>query len=131
MRAGLSSELALMRARVVFGRPIGQNQGIYCELARAYAATEAAALAVREACALFDAGLACGPKANMAKLLAADALWAAGEAAMQALDGYTLARNCEVERRWRETRLDRIAPVSTNLVLAYLVHKVLGLPKSY
>lgn len=117
--------------RVVFGQPIGRNQGIQFDLARAHAAREAAELVVRKACALFDAGAPCGPEANMAKLLAADASWAAGEAAMQTFGGFAFARAYDVERKWRETRLYRIAPVSTNLVLAYLAHKVLGLPKSY
>ncbi len=119
------------RERVVFDRPIGRNQGIQFPLARAFAETEAADLVVRKACALFDAARPCGPEANMAKLLAADASWHAGEAAMQTLGGFAFAREYDVERKWRETRLYRIAPVSTNLVLAYLAHKVLGLPKSY
>lgn len=119
------------RERVVFGRPIGQNQGIQFELARAHAQTEAADLVVRKAAALFDAGLPCGAEANMAKLLAADASWAAGEAAMQTLGGFAFACEYDVERKWRETRLYRIAPISTNLVLAHIAHRVLGLPKSY
>ncbi len=119
------------RERVVFERPIGQNQGIQFPLARAFAETEAAELMVRKACALFDAGRPCGPEANMAKLLAADASWHAGEAAMQTHGGFAFACEYDIERKWRETRLYRIAPVSTNLVLAYLAHKVLGLPKSY
>lgn len=119
------------RERVVFGRPIGQNQGIQFDLARAHAQTEAADLMVRKAAALFDAGLPCGAEANMAKLLAADASWAAGEAAMQTLGGFAFACEYDVERKWRETRLYRIAPISTNLVLAHIAHRVLGLPKSY
>ncbi|GBD43765.1 Acyl-CoA dehydrogenase fadE12 [bacterium HR40] len=119
------------RERQVFGRPIGQNQGIQFDLARAYAATEAADLVVRKACARFDAGLACGAEANMAKLLAAEASWAAGEAAMQTLGGFAFACAFDVERKWRETRLYRIAPVSTHLILAHIAHHVLGLPKSY
>jgi acyl-CoA dehydrogenase len=122
---------AYARERVVFGRPIGQNQGIQFDLARAHAQTEAADLMVRRAAALFDAGRPCGAEANMAKLLAADASWAAGEAAMQTLGGFAFACDYDVERKWRETRLYRIAPISTNLVLAHIAHRVLGLPKSY
>ncbi len=127
----LDRACAYARERVVFERPIGQNQGIQFPLARAFAETEAAELMVRKACALFDAGRLCGPEANMAKLLAADASWHAGEAAMQTHGGFAFACEYDIERKWRETRLYRIAPVSTNLVLAYLAHKVLGLPKSY
>ncbi len=127
----LDRACAYARERVVFDRPIGRNQGIQFPLARAYAETEAADLVVREACALFDAGRPCGPEANTAKLLAADASWHAGEAAMQTHGGFAFACEYDIERKWRETRLYRIAPVSTNLVLAYLAHKVLGLPKSY
>ncbi len=119
------------RERVVFDHPIGRNQGIQFPLARALAETEAAELMVRKACALFDAEHPCGPEANMAKLLAADASWRAGEAAMQTHGGFAFACEYDIERKWRETRLYRIAPVSTNLVLAYLAHRVLGLPKSY
>ncbi len=127
----LARASAYARERRVFGRPIGQNQGIQFPLARALAATEAADLAVRRACALFDAGAPCGPEANMAKLLAADASWQAGEAAMQTFGGYAFAREYDIERKWRETRLYRIAPVSENLILAHLGHRVLGLPRSY
>ena len=119
------------KGRVVFDRPIGQNQGVQFPLARAYAATEAADLMVRKAAALFDAGQACGPEANMAKLLAADASWQAGEACLQTHGGFGFAREYDVERKWRETRLFQVAPISTNLVLAYLAEHVLGLPRSY
>jgi acyl-CoA dehydrogenase len=119
------------KSRIVFERPIGQNQGIQFPLARAFAETEAAELMVRKAAALFDAGEACGAEANMAKLLAADASWHAGEACMQTHGGFGLAREYDVERKWRETRLFQIAPVSTNLILAYLAEHVLGLPRSY
>lgn len=119
------------KARVVFERPIGQNQGIQFPLARAYAETEAADLMVRKAAALFDAGADCGAEANMAKLLAADASWHAGEACMQTHGGFGLAREYDVERKWRETRLFQIAPISTNLILAYIGEHVLGLPRSY
>jgi acyl-CoA dehydrogenase len=100
-------------------------------LARAFAETEAADLMVRKAAALFDAGESCGAEANMAKLLAADASWHAAEACMQTHGGFGLAREYDVERKWRETRLFQIAPVSTNLILAYLAEHVLGLPRSY
>jgi acyl-CoA dehydrogenase len=119
------------KSRIVFERPIGQNQGVQFPLARAFAETEAAELMVRKAAALFDAGEACGAEANMAKLLAADASWHAGEACMQTHGGFGLAREYDVERKWRETRLFQIAPVSTNLILTYLAEHVLGLPRSY
>ena len=119
------------KSRIVFERPIGQNQGVQFPIARAFAETEAAELMVRKAAALFDAGEACGAEANMAKLLAADASWHAGEACMQTHGGFGLAREYDVERKWRETRLFQIAPVSTNLILAYIAEHVLGLPRSY
>ncbi len=117
--------------RQVFGRPIGQNQGIQFPIARAYAETEAADLMVKRAAALFDAGEPCGAEANMAKLLAADASWAAAEACLQTHGGYGFAEEYDVERKFRETRLYQVAPVSTNLILAYLAEHVLGLPRSY
>jgi acyl-CoA dehydrogenase len=119
------------KSRIVFERPIGQNQGVQFPIARAYAETAAADLMVREAAALFDSGVACGAEANMAKLLAADASWHAGEACLQTHGGFGLAREYDVERKWRETRLFSIAPVSTNLILAYIAEHVLGLPRSY
>ena len=119
------------KTRVVFERPIGQNQGVQFPLARAYAETEAADLMVRKAAALFDAGNDCGADANTAKLLAADASWHAGEACMQTHGGFGLAREYDVERKWRETRLFQIAPISTNLILSYIGEHVLGLPRSY
>jgi acyl-CoA dehydrogenase len=119
------------KTRIVFDRPIGQNQGVQFPLARAYAEAEAADLMIRKAAALFDAGEPCGAEANMAKLLAADASWHAGEACLQTHGGFGLAREYDVERRWRETRLFSIAPVSTNLILAYIGEHVLGLPRSY
>jgi acyl-CoA dehydrogenase len=117
--------------RVVFDRPIGQNQGIQFPIAHAYAEIEAASLLVRKAAALFDAGLPCGAEANMAKLLASEAAWHAGEAAMQTHGGFGFAKEYNVERKWREARLFQIAPISTNLVLAYLAEHVLGMPRSY
>jgi alkylation response protein AidB-like acyl-CoA dehydrogenase len=119
------------KSRIVFERPIGQNQGVQFPIARAFAETEAAELMVRKAAALFDAGEACGPEANMAKLLAADASWHAGEACFQTHGGFGFAREYDVERKWRETRLFQTAPISTNLVLAYLGEHVLGMPRSY
>jgi len=119
------------KTRIVFDRPIGQNQGVQFPIARAFAETEAADLMVRKAAALFDAGQPCGPESNMAKLLAADASWHAGEACLQTHGGFGFAREYDVERKWRETRLFQVAPISTNLVLAYLAEHVLGLPRSY
>ena len=117
--------------RTVFDRPIGQNQGIQFPLARAHAQTEAARLMVAKATALYEAGQTPGPEANMAKLLAADAAWAAAEAAMTTFGGFAFARDYGIERKWRETRLYRTAPVSENMILAYLAQHVLGLPRSY
>ena len=117
--------------RRVFGRPIGQNQGVQFPIARAFAQTEAAELMVRRAAALYEAGVSCGPEANMAKLLAADASWAAAEACLQTHGGYGFAEEFDVERKFRETRLYQIAPISTNLILAYLAEHVLDLPRSY
>jgi alkylation response protein AidB-like acyl-CoA dehydrogenase len=117
--------------RVVFDRPIGRNQGIQFPIARAYAATEAASLMVARAAALFDAGAGCGAEANMAKLLAADASWQAADMCLQTHGGFGFAVEYDVERKFRETRLYQIAPISTNLILAYLAEHVLGLPRSY
>jgi acyl-CoA dehydrogenase len=117
--------------RKIFGGPIGRNQGIQFPLARAHAETEAAELMARKAAALFDDGQPCGPEANMAKLLCAEAAWHAGEACMQTFGGFAFAREYEIERKWREARLYLTAPISTNLVLAYIGQHVLGLPKSY
>jgi acyl-CoA dehydrogenase len=117
--------------RVVFDRPIGQNQGIQFPIARAYAATEAASLMVERAANLFDAASPCGAEANMAKLLAADASWQAADMCLQTHGGFGFAVEYDVERKFRETRLYQIAPISTNLILAYLAEHVLGLPRSY
>ncbi len=117
--------------RVVFNRPIGQNQGIQFPIARAYAATQAADMMLRKAAALFQAGLPCGEDANVAKLLASEASWQAAEACMQTHGGFGYAREYHVERRWREARISQIAPISTNLVLAYIGEHVLGMPRSY
>ncbi len=122
---------AYAKERRVFDRPIGQNQGVQFPIARAFAQTEAAELMTRKAAALFDAGEACGKEANLAKLLASEASWAAGEACLQSHGGFGFAEEYDVERKWRETRLYQIAPISTNLILSYLAEHVLGLPRSY
>jgi acyl-CoA dehydrogenase len=117
--------------RVVFGRPIGQNQGIQFPIARAYAEWKAADMVTRAAATLFDAGLPCGEEANIAKLLASEAAWHAGEACMQTFGGFAAAREYDIERKWRECRVAQIAPISTNLILAYVGQHVLGMPRSY
>ena len=117
--------------RVVFGRPIGQNQGVQFPIARAHAELEACEMMVRKAAALFDAGQPCGPEANMAKFLAAEAAWKAAESAMQTFGGFAFAREYDIERKWRECRLYQIAPISSNLILAYVAEHVLGMPRSY
>jgi acyl-CoA dehydrogenase len=119
------------KERVVFGRAIGQNQGVAFPIARAHAQAAAAELMVRKAAALFEAGRDCGAEANMGKMLAADAAWAAGEACMQTFGGFAFAREYGIERKWRETRLYQTAPISTNMILAYVAQHVLGLPRSY
>ena len=122
---------AYANERVVFGRPIGQNQGVQFPIARAYAQMRAADLVNRSAAALFAADADCGEEANMAKLLASEASWAAGEAALQTHGGYGFAREYDIERKWRETRLFQVAPISTNLILSHLAQHVLGMPRSY
>ncbi len=122
---------AYSRERTVFGRPIGQNQGIQFPIAKAYAQMRAAELMVHEAAALFEAGRDCGAEANMAKMLAADASWAAGEACVQTHGGFAFAEEYDVERKFRETRLYQVAPISTNLILSYIAEHVLGMPRSY
>jgi acyl-CoA dehydrogenase len=117
--------------RVVFGRPIGQNQGIQFPIAKAYARMRAAELMVQQAAALFEAGQDCGAEANMAKMLAAEASWEAAEACVQTHGGFGFAEEYDVERKFRETRLYQVAPISTNLILSYLAEHVLGLPRSY
>ncbi len=117
--------------RQVFGRPIGQNQGVQFPIARAYAQMRAAELLVREGVRKFDAGEPCGPEANMAKMLAAEASWAAGEACIQTHGGFGFAEEYDIERKFRETRLYQVAPISTNLILSYVAEHVLGLPRSY
>ena len=117
--------------RVVFGRPIGQNQGVQFPIAKAYAQMRAAELMVQRAARRFDAGEPCGEDANLAKMLAADASWAAAEACLQTHGGFGFAEEYDVERKFRETRLYQVAPISTNLILAYIAEHVLGLPRSY
>lgn len=117
--------------RVVFGRAIGQNQGVQFPIARAYAEFRAADLVSRSAAALFAAGKDCGEEANIAKLLASEAAWHAGDTAMQTHGGFGLSREYDIERKWRDTRLFQIAPISTNLILSYLGEHVLGMPRSY
>jgi alkylation response protein AidB-like acyl-CoA dehydrogenase len=123
---------AYARERQVFGRPIGANQGVQFPIVRAYAATEAADLMVHKAAALFDGGKeSCGAEANMAKLLASEASWEAADMCLQTHGGFGFAEEFDIERKFRETRLYRIAPISTNLILAYLGEHVLDLPRSY
>ncbi|WP_029004383.1 acyl-CoA dehydrogenase family protein [Azorhizobium doebereinerae] len=122
---------AYAKERVVFGRPIGQNQGVQFPIAKAYAQMRAAELMVHRAATLFEAGKDCGEEANMAKMLAADASWAAAEACVQTHGGFGFAEEYDVERKFRETRLYQVAPISTNLILSYIAEHVLGLPRSY
>jgi alkylation response protein AidB-like acyl-CoA dehydrogenase len=117
--------------RVVFGRPIGANQGVQFPIARAHAQIEAADLVRYKAAWLYEEGLPCGPEANMAKLLAADASWAAANACLDTHGGFGFAEEYDIERKFRETRLYQVAPVSTNLILAYIGQHVLGMPRSY
>lgn len=117
--------------RQVFGRPIGQNQGVQFPIARAYAQMRAAELMVQRATALYERNHDCGAEANMAKLLASEASWAAAEACVQTHGGFGFAEEYDVERKFRETRLYQVAPISTNLILSYLAEHVLGLPRSY
>ena len=123
--------VAYANDRNVFGRPIGQNQGIQFPIAEAYVQTAAAELMMRKAAALFEAGEQCGAEANMAKHLCAEASWKAGDVCMQTYGGFAFAEEFDIERKFREARLYRTAPISTNLVLAYLAEHVLGLPRSY
>ena len=122
---------AYAKEREIFGRPIGQNQGVQFPIARSYASTEGAHLMVSKAAALFDSGISCGPEANMAKLLAGDAAWAAADMCMQTFGGFGFAEEYDIERKFRESRLYQIAPISTNMILAYIGQHVLGLPRSY
>jgi alkylation response protein AidB-like acyl-CoA dehydrogenase len=119
------------KERAVFGRPIGKNQGIQFPIAKAYAQMRAAELMVHEAASLYERGKDCGAEANMAKMLAADASWAAADMCVQTHGGFGFAEEFDIERKFRETRLYSVAPISTNLILSYLAEHVLGLPRSY
>ena len=127
----LDRATARAKERKVFGRPIGQNQGVQFPISRAYTNLEAANLMVQKAAGLFDRGEKCGAEANMAKLLAADASWEAANVAMQTLGGYGVDAEYDVERKFRETRLYQVAPISTNLILSYVGEHVLGMPRSF
>jgi alkylation response protein AidB-like acyl-CoA dehydrogenase len=122
---------AYAKERELFGRPIGQNQGVQFPIARAYAQMRAAELMVHEAARKYEAGEEIGPEANMAKLLAADASWFAADMCVQTFGGFGFAEEYDVERKFRETRLYQVAPISTNMILSYLAEHVLGLPRSY
>jgi acyl-CoA dehydrogenase len=130
-RAALRAAVAYANERVVFDRPIGKNQGIAFPLAHAHAQLRAAALMIREASTLIDAGLPCGEEANLAKYLAAEAGFYAADRAVQTFGGFGYATEYHVERYFREARLPRIAPISQELVLAYVAQHVLGLPRSH
>jgi acyl-CoA dehydrogenase len=119
------------KERVVFNRPIGQNQGIQFPIAQAYIDVRAADLMRFEAAGLFDAGQPCGAEANMSKLLAADASWKAANVTLQTYGGFGFAKEYDVERKFRETRLYQIAPISTNLILSYIGQHILGMPRSF
>ena len=123
--------VAYAKERSVFGRPIGQNQGIQFPIAQAYTNVEAASMMRFKAAWLHDNGKPCGAEANMAKMLAADASWQAANACLQTHGGFGFAAEYDVERKFRETRLYQVAPISTNLILAYVGEHVLGLPRSY
>ena len=127
----LDKAAAYAKERVVFGRPIGANQGVQFPLARAFAHMLAAEAIVHRAAAMYDAGLDPGIEANSAKMLAADASWEAAEACVQTFGGFGFAEEYDVERKFRETRLYQVAPISTNLILCFLAERALGLPKSY
>jgi len=122
---------AYAKERVIFGRPIGQNQGVQFPIARAYVQVTAAAEMVKKAAAMFDAGEPCGSEANMAKLLASEASWFAADVAVQTHGGFGFAEEYDIERKFRETRLYQVAPISTNLILSHVATHVLGLPKSF
>ncbi len=127
----IAKATAYANERKVFGRPIGQNQGVQFPIAKAYAQMRAAELMVKHAGQLFESGRDCGAEANMAKMLAAEASWAAAEACVQTHGGYGFAEEYDIERKFREARLYQVAPISTNLILSHLAEHVLGLPRSY
>jgi alkylation response protein AidB-like acyl-CoA dehydrogenase len=122
---------AYAKDRVVFGRPIGQNQGVAFPIARAHAQGKAARLMTYEAARLYDSKASCAEEANTAKLLASEASWAAADTCLQTHGGFGFAEEYDVERKFRETRLYQVAPISTNLILSYLSEHVLGMPRSY
>jgi len=122
---------AYAKQRVLFNRPIGQNQGVQFPIARSYMQMRAAELMVQEAARLYAAGEDCGEQANMAKQLAAEASWAAADMCLQTHGGFGFAEEFDIERKFRETRLYTVAPISTNMVLSYIAEHVLGLPRSY
>ena len=130
-RAALRKAAAYANERIVFDRPIGRNQGVQFPIARAYANVRAADLMRFEAARLFDAGKPAGAEANLAKLLAADASWEAANACLQTFGGFGFASEYDVERKFRETRLYQVAPISTNLILSYIGEHVLGMPRSF
>ena len=127
----IKTAVAYANQRIIFQRPIGQNQGIQFPIAKAYAQQQAADLMVRKASAMFEAGLHCGEEANLSKLLSAEAAWEAAEACMQTHGGFAYACEYNIERKWREARVQRTAPISTNMILSYIAEHVLGLPRSY
>jgi acyl-CoA dehydrogenase len=127
----IAKATAYAKERVLFGRPIGQNQGIQFPIAKAYAQMRAAELMVRAGLAKFEAGQTPGEEANLAKMLAADAAWAAAETCVQTHGGFAFAEEYDVERKFREARLYQVAPISTNMILSYVAEHVLGLPRSY
>jgi acyl-CoA dehydrogenase len=130
-RAAIAMATRYANERVVFDRPIGRNQGVQFPIAEAYVETEAASLMRYRACELYDTGKPCGAEANMAKLLAAKASWEAANVCIQTHGGFGFACEYDVERKFRETRLYQVAPISTNLILSYVAEHLLGLPRSF
>jgi alkylation response protein AidB-like acyl-CoA dehydrogenase len=127
----IAKAAAYAKERVLFGRPIGQNQGVQFPIARCYMQMRAAELMLHDAARRYDLGEDCGEEANMAKQLAAEASWAAADMCVQTHGGFGFAEEFDIERKFRETRLYTVAPISTNLVLSYIAEHVLGLPRSY
>jgi acyl-CoA dehydrogenase len=127
----IDKAVAYARERIVFNRPIGQNQGVQFPIAKAYADYRAADAMTRMAAALFQSGQKCGEEANIVRYLTAECAWNAGEACMQTHGGFAVAREYNIERKWRAARIQRLAPISTNMIMAYIGHGVLGMPKSY
>ena len=127
----IDKAVAYAKERIVFGRPIGQNQGVQFPISKSYAEYRAADAMTRIAAALFQSGKPCGEEANITRYLTAEAAWNAGEACMQTHGGFAVAREYNIERKWRAARIQRLAPISTNMIMAHIGHAVLGLPKSY